>query len=282
MKVLAYAKLNLALRVVGRREDGLHAIESFVQTVDLADRLTVERREEGVTVENSFALPPGEDLAARAATLLLREKGDPCGVEITVEKRIPAGAGLGGGSSDAAAVLAALDRLTPPRLPRTRLADLAKRLGADVSLFLTGGRLRMEGAGERVTGLPFGGDEQFVVLVPPVHCVTSLVYARFDRLIPRPAAPRETLELGVNDLEEAAVELYSDLLPYRRGVRALGADFTGMSGSGSAFFAAFVKRESAAAAAQELERAFPQAQVFLCGPTRCGSRVEGDIDADCD
>ncbi len=158
MKVLAYAKLNLALRVVGRREDGLHAIESFVQTVDLADRLTVERREEGVTVENSLALPPGEDLAARAATLLLREKGDPCGAEITVEKRIPAGAGLGGGSSDAAAVLAALDRLTPPRLPRTRLADLARRLGADVSLFLTGGRLRMEGAGERVTGLPFGGE----------------------------------------------------------------------------------------------------------------------------
>jgi 4-diphosphocytidyl-2-C-methyl-D-erythritol kinase len=282
MKVLAYAKLNLALRVVGRREDGLHAIESFVQTVDLADRLTVERREEGVTVENSLALPPSEDLAARAATLLLQEKGDPCGAEITVEKRIPAGAGLGGGSSDAAAVLAALDRLTPPRLPRTRLADLAKRLGADVSLFLTGGRLRMEGAGERVMRLPFGGNEQFVVLVPPVHSVTSLVYARFDRLIPGPAAPREALELGANDLEEAAVELYPDLLPYRRGVRALGADFAGMSGSGSAFFAAFIKRESAAPAARELERAFPQAQVFLCGPTRCGSAVEGDIDADCD
>lgn len=267
--IAAYAKLNLALRVHGRRPDRFHEIVSLVQTIDLADAVTVERIASGVDITNDLGIAPGEDLAARAAHLLLQEKGRREGMRITVKKNIPSGAGLGGGSSDAAVVLLAVDRLTPPTLPPDRLAAIAARLGSDIPLFLTGGLARVAGRGERVTPIHPIREEQFVVLVPPVHCATAAVYDRFDSC--RAGSNEGGLCLGENDLERPALALYPALLPYAQVINRLGADYSGMSGSGSAFFAAFTRFDRAAAAQKELTASFPETSVYLCLATAAGS-----------
>lgn len=282
MRELAYAKLNLALRILSRRHDGFHEIDSIVQTISLADRLTVELQDQGLDVENDLGVRPDEDLAVRAAALVLREKGVSDGARITVTKGIPAGAGLGGGSSDAAAVLVALDRLTPPPLPRETLHLLAERLGSDVPLFLVGGRLRMAGRGERIAALRAGEREWFVVLVPPIQCLTPLVYKCFDEIHCRVGIAEGLVSLGENDLEQAALTVYPELLPYQRAVRELEARYSGMSGSGSSFFAAFDEKGAADVAQRVLARSFPEARSFLSSSTRRGQRLEGEAVADCD
>jgi len=282
MRVLAYAKLNLTLRVLGRRQDGFHEIDSIVQTISLADRVTIDIQTAGVHVQNDLDPQPQPDLAGQAASLLLREKGLSIGARVQVHKTIPAGAGLGGGSSDAAAVLAGLDRLTPPPLSCDRLALLARHLGADVPLFLQGGRLRMGGRGERVVPLTANRREWFVVLVPPIRCSTPLVYERFDRLAQIPGRSQGSLESGSNDLEPAALELYPELAPYRRAVSGLEASGWGMTGSGSAFFAAFDEKTRAEAARLILEGSLPQARVLISTATDCGHKLGGDPVADRD
>ncbi len=275
MRLCAYAKLNLSLRVRGRRADGFHEIESLVQTIDLCDVITLELVPSGIEVENDLRLPIDEDLAARAARLLLAEKVDDRGVRIVVHKGIPAGAGLGGGSSDAAAVLRGLDRLTAPLLPPLRLAALAEDLGSDVPLFLTGGLVRVGGRGEKVTGLPTVRQEGFVVLLPPVSSTTKTVYEAFDRTASGTSGA--ALRLGENDLWPAARACYPELAAYDEAIRALPAVYAGMSGSGAAFFAAFATRQAARRACARLAAALPEAQVASCEPTPVGQTIdEGD------
>ncbi len=269
--VLAYAKLNLSLHIRRRRADGFHEIDSIVQTIDLADRLTVSVEGQGLRVESPF--PPEEDLAFKASRLILVEKGAKTGVRIKLEKNIPAGAGLGGGSSDAAAAASVLNRLIPPLLPPETLHHLASDLGADVPMFLHGGRMWIAGKGERITTLSPGPERAFLVLIPPVHSTTALVYRKYDELHPegKMALPR----LGENDLEEAALTLYPALTPYREAISRIAGDYYGMSGSGSTFYAAFRELKRAQAAARRLARAFPEAQVEVCVPTESGQREVG-------
>jgi 4-diphosphocytidyl-2-C-methyl-D-erythritol kinase len=278
MKLRAFAKLNLSLTIVGRRADGYHELLSVAQTIDLADEIDVRCRTRGVLLESDLGLPVDEDLAGRAATLLLSTKGRGGGAEIRIRKRIPVGAGLGGGSSDAAAVLWSLDRLIPPRLPKEDLLSLAARLGSDVPLFLTGGRTRIAGRGERVTPLRSGKEERFVLLVPPIACATAEVYARFDQLplASRPAQP----PLGWNDLEGAALGLYPELARYREAVASLGAIYHGMSGAGSAFFAVFDRDDTGEAAVAALESGCPGASVFLCRAAAHGQEEGNGADRD--
>jgi len=276
MKVRAHAKLNLSLRVRGVRPDGFHEIESLVQTIDLSDRITLEATGSGVEVDNDLGVPDAEDLTARAAHLLFREKRPAGGVRIVVRKGIPAGAGLGGGSSDAAAVLVGLDRLTPPRLPRARLGVLAGELGSDVPLFLTGGRVRIAGRGERVASMAPVRGEHFVLCLPPISCDTRAVYEAFDRL---PGSERTTpLCPGENDLWPAARSCYPELSPYAEAVAELAAvDYSGMSGSGAAFYSVFGSAAAAEAAGGRLAARFPEARIVLCVPTCAGQTIdEGD------
>lgn len=276
MKLQAYAKLNLSLRVVGRRTDGAHDIDSVIQTIDLADAIMVKSANRGVTVINDLKLPPDVDLAARAARLLLGKKRSPQGVQIIVEKRIPAGAGLGGGSSDAAAVLWAVDRLIPPPLPTDCLVRLAARLGADVPLFLTGGLVRVTGKGERIAPLHPLRKERFLLLVPPVHCATAAVYAHLDRIESTHCNSTTAPPLGCNDLEAAALDLYPALGPYREAIASLDAEYFGMSGSGSTFYAAFSDLKTATLAQEHLVASFPEAKTHLCAATDSGYHVEGE------
>ena len=276
MKLQAYAKLNLSLRVVGRRTDGSHDIDSIIQTIDLADAIIVKRANRGVAVINDLKLPPDVDLAARAARLLLGKKRSPQGVQIIVEKRIPVGAGLGGGSSDAAAVLWAVDRLIPPPLPTDCLVRLAARLGADVPLFLTGGLVRVTGKGERIAPLHPLRKERFLLLVPPVHCATAAVYAHLDRIESTHCNSTTAPPLGCNDLEAAALDLYPALGPYREAIASLDAEYFGMSGSGSTFYAAFSDLKTATLAQEHLVASFPEAKTHLCAATDSGYHVEGE------
>jgi len=276
MKLKAYAKLNLSLRVVGRRTDGSHDIDSIIQTVDLADAIMVKRANGGVAVMNDLNLPPDVDLAARAARLLLGKKRSPQGVKIRVEKRIPVGAGLGGGSSDAAAVLWAVDRLIPPPLPADCLVRLAARLGADVPLFLTGGLMRVTGKGGRIAPLHPLRKERFLLLVPPVHCATAAVYAHLDQIESTHRNSTTAPRLGCNDLEAAALDLYPALGPYREAIASLDAEYFGMSGSGSTFYAAFSDLKTATLAQEYLVASFPEAKTHLCAATDPGYHVKGE------
>ena len=266
----AYAKLNLSLRVGPRRPDGFHELDSIVQTIELADRISFVQGGTGLRVESPF--PPREDLVYRAAQAILAEKRAKVGVRITVEKNIPTGAGLGGGSSDAACVLVLLDRLIPPRLRSDRLAELAAAIGADVPLFLRGGRVRMQGKGERLTFIPPGAEGAFLLVIPPIHCDTAAVYRRYDEIHPggKDSPPR----LGENDLEEAALSLYPDLAPYPAATASAGGDYWGMSGSGATFFAAFADPDRARAAGEYLRHTLPEARIEVCAPTEVGCKEQ--------
>jgi len=266
--LLAFAKINLALAVLGLRPDGFHEIDSLVQTVDLADRVSVARTASGIRVDSDLVGLRGRDLVEVAAERILRAKGATCGLAIEVRKVIPAGAGLGGGSSDAAAVLAAADRLIPPRLSQAGLFEIAARIGSDVSLFLRGGLLRMTGRGEIVarTGEPLRG--RFVLLVPPVRCDTGEVYARL--------AWEERVGgsiSGGNDLLVPALSAYPALVRYHDAIERVGAERAGMSGSGSSFFAVLREAADAERVAASLRSEFPEANVFVCEATAEGHRI---------
>ncbi|MFH1609315.1 MAG: 4-(cytidine 5'-diphospho)-2-C-methyl-D-erythritol kinase, partial [Candidatus Bipolaricaulota bacterium] len=181
MEVLAYAKLNLVLRVVGRRADGYHELESVVTAVDLADEITLTVGGQGVTLDAPAELgPPERNLALRAARALLTR--DEPGVRITLRKRIPVGAGLGGGSSDAAAVLVGLNKLLGLGRSVTELQVVGAGIGADVPFFLGGSPAWIEGIGDRVTPVEVPLPEAFLILVPSFRCPTPDVYRAFDDL----------------------------------------------------------------------------------------------------
>ena len=172
VRLPAHAKLNLFLRVMAREADGFHGLETLFCLVDLADELRAERREgRGVTIEVEGAElgPPGENLALRAAAAVLAATGDRFAVQLALTKRIPVRAGLGGGSSDAAAALLAVNRLAGNAVPRHELLQFAARLGSDVAFFLAGAPLALAwGHGERLLRLPPLPPAPALLLTPPV------------------------------------------------------------------------------------------------------------------
>ncbi len=282
MDVLAYAKLNLSLLVGAIQRDGYHPVDSLIQTIDLADRVTVDPLSTSeVVARNSLGIPASEDLGAAAARAVLAEAGSSMGVRVSIDKIIPVGAGLGGGSSDAAAVLVATNSLLDTPLPSQDLHRLGASLGADVPLFLTGGLLRATGRGETIHPSASIRSETFVVIAPRVHCNTALVYRRFDEMPScRSDVPSNSLpELARNDLEPAAHDLYPDLIPIAAATRSMvseaGALFAGMSGSGSSYFAAFRTAEQARQARSSLAALLPDARLFLAHATPVGHEIGG-------
>ena len=174
---LAPAKVNLFLHVLGRRSDGYHLIQSAMQLIDLADVLTITPRDDGriVRADDVPGVTEEQDLALRAARLLQRASSSRNGATIAIAKRIPIGGGLGGGSSDAATALLALNRLWGLDWPRTRLMQLGATLGADVPFFIAGGSAFVEGIGEIVTPIVLA-DAHYAVIHPGVSVPTALVF----------------------------------------------------------------------------------------------------------
>ncbi|MCK5827353.1 4-(cytidine 5'-diphospho)-2-C-methyl-D-erythritol kinase [Candidatus Bipolaricaulota bacterium] len=264
--VLAYAKLNLFLDVLSVRPDGFHEIKSLVQTIDLADRIEITP---STTISVSCSvLLAGANIAETATRKLLQEKKSRTGIDIRIDKHIPIGAGLGGGSSDAAAVLAVVNQMVPPRISDARMAAIAESIGADVPLFLNGGCVSLRGLGSPEETHPVRS-ETFVLLVPKIHCSTEDVYKgwRSDDV-----AGLES-ELGRNSLAPAALRLHPELQTAAHAVGKLGGDYAGMTGSGSAHFAAFSDPMQARSAYEELTRQQRDSRVYYCHPTRAGFAV---------
>jgi 4-diphosphocytidyl-2-C-methyl-D-erythritol kinase len=183
LKYQAPAKINLVLEVLGKRDDGYHEIHSLVQTISLCDVISFELAD-AISLECSEpSLQNSDNLVIQAAELLRKVSSCQIGVKIKLEKRIPWGAGLGGGSSDGATTLLALNKLWKLRLKTSDLMELAARLGSDVAFFIHGGAALIEGRGEKVTPLTVSVPRWFVLLIPPLPKIpnkTQQLYSRLD------------------------------------------------------------------------------------------------------
>jgi len=263
MTVRSFAKINLGLEIVGKRPDGYHDIRTLFQTVSLSDEIDLEPEPDGEISlagdEPSIAWD-GTNLVARAARLLREQTGVSTGVRIAVRKRIPAGRGLGGGSSNAAAALLALDRLWGLGLGAGGLAPLARRLGADVPFFLQGGLCLGEGIGDRLTPLPDLGPFACLFVVPPYPIPTPSIYAGVDAALTSPGKVSKierflgSGDFGLleNDLERVIYRAHPELKQWTSFFRERGALVSQVSGSGSAVYGLFPDTASAEAARRRL------------------------------
>ncbi len=242
----APAKLNLFLHVVGRREDGYHLLQTLFQILDYGDELEFRIRDDG-RITRSTPLPgvePERDLVVRAARLLQRECGVRQGADICLRKRLPMGGGLGGGSSNAATTLVALNRLWRCGLGSAQLAALGLRLGADVPLFVHGHSSWAEGVGERLAPVELPRD-WFLVVDPGVVVSTAEIFSAADLIRDaRPITIRAFLEgEGGNTLEQTVVRRYpavAEALEWLSGHAPAR-----MTGTGGCLFARFTHREEA-------------------------------------
>lgn len=258
----APAKLNLFLHVVGRRDDGYHLLQTLFRFIGLNDTLHFTLRADGAVhrVNALDGVPPEQDLCVRAARLLQQETGCQLGVDIKLDKHIPMGGGLGGGSSDAATTLLALNRLWGLGLSRERLMQLGLMLGADVPVFVFGDNAFAEGVGERLQ--PYSLPEAwYVVLCPPVHVPTVQIFTHPEltrntismtmRALPKGLDFRAGSQNGLkNDLQAVACKLYPAVAEHLAWLAKFAPAL--MTGSGACVFAEFVTEAEALAVLQQL------------------------------
>lgn len=290
MTLRAYAKLNLLLKVLRRRPDGYHDLLSVMQTVSLFDRITLEpTEEEGIRLTCTDASLPTDEgnLAYRAALAFYGRLGWEPFLSLRLEKRIPAQAGLGGGSSDAAAVLNGLNRMHGVPLEEVELHALAATLGSDVPFFLRGGCAVVEGRGERLSPKPSLTPLHAVVVCPEFGVSTPWAYGRVTpagEISPSLAALTSTealdfsqlLPLLKNDLEAPVREAHPEIGEIEAALDRLGAMRSLMTGSGSAVFGLFPDGESARAAKEAMERQGYRS--FAVNSVAHGFEVEGKSD----
>ncbi len=265
----APAKLNLFLHVTGQRADGYHTLQTLFRFVGLHDTLHFSVRTDGVVqrTNNIDGVIEQQDLCVRAARLLQSETGCSLGADIVLEKRIPIGGGLGGGSSDAATTLIALNRLWSLGVSRTRLMQLGLQLGADVSVFVFGENAFAEGIGEQLQPYPLP-EAWYVILCPPVQVPTARIFAH-------PELTRDTLSITMralsmrhidgfnqlsghagtaqplrNDLQLVACKLYPEVAQYITWLSKFGN--AKMTGSGACVFAGFASQAQAEAVLEQL------------------------------
>lgn len=251
----APAKLNLFLHIVGRREDGYHLLQSVFQLIDRCDYLDFQVREDGQLrrLNTVTGIPEDQDLVIRAAKLLQSHAQSTLGVDITLTKHLPMGGGLGGGSSDAATTLLALNHLWNCQLSDEALMTLGLKLGADVPFFLSGGNAFVEGIGEQIT--PITTKEQwFVIIEPGVHVPTPSIFSakeltRNTKAVRITDFPDATNATWKNDLQAVACTLHSEIedainwLSQQKSGAGLAS--AKMTGSGSCVFCSFDDEDSA-------------------------------------
>ena len=267
----ACAKINLYLRVTGRRTDGYHELDSVFVPISLSDRVSIEiRAASGAKVTLRCNIPslgdPNLNLAARAANAYLREFGLASHVMIDLAKTIPAGAGLGGGSSDAGTVLRMLSSMLPVRVPDAdeRLRKIALGLGADVPFFLNPRPSRVTGIGERIEEIERLPSLHLVIAVPPIEVPTAAVFKALRREEWSGRATDDAFAMThlVNDLEAPAMRLFPQIAKLKGLLLECGAAAVSMSGSGGSVFGLFADAEATASAAGSMRIKAPEALVF--------------------
>lgn len=277
LTVKAFAKINLSLDVLGTLPNGYHEVKMVMQTVSLYDSVELEKRDEGILLGCSLRfLPTGpENLAYRAAEAFFKETGISGGVKIYLKKHIPVGAGLAGGSSNAAAVLTGLNRLYEAKLSTRKLCEIGTTLGADVPYCIIGGTRLAEGIGEKLSPLP-RLPECYIVLVKPSFSIsTKWVYDNIDSCpnIVHPPTDEliSALEKGDlysvcsnmgNVLEDVSIAHYPILSSVKEDLTSLGAIGAQMSGSGPTVFGIFDNEEKALNAKEILWKKYKTA--YIC------------------
>ena len=277
----AYAKINLGLDVLRRREDGYHEVKMIMQTVDIWDVLTFSRSEKpGITLSvNKEELPASKDnLIYRAAELVMQKYNIQDGVIISLEKNIPIAAGMAGGSTDAAAVFHGLKELFSLEMSVEEMQKLGVKIGADVPYCIVGGTALSEGIGEILSPLPAPPDCVLVVAKPDINVSTKFVYENLhaNELKVHPDidgmidAIREGDLSGItermgNVLETVTVKEYPVIEEIKSLMKQAGAENALMSGSGPTVFGIFTDRESAKAAAKQIKEKGLASQVFVTG-----------------
>jgi 4-diphosphocytidyl-2-C-methyl-D-erythritol kinase len=285
-RLSALAKINLDLRVLGRRADGYHDLRTVFQTVSLADSLEIEftqAPETSITLRSSIDIP--DNLVSRAAALLMDAMKTTGRVEMSLQKRIPMGAGLGGGSSDAAAVLLALPVLAGRRVPLETLLAIGACLGSDVPFFLLGGTAAGLGRGTELYPLPERRSAWGLLVAPQIHVSTAEAYRMLNRpplgepgQAEAPALPNADMissfqsfawdvgefspegpAAGRNDFEPVVFAKHPELQQFKEGLERSGAQSAMLSGSGSALFGLYRSR----AEAERALRSFRNERVFL-------------------
>ena len=264
MRVRSFAKINLALAVLGKRPDGFHEIRTVFQSIDLHDELEIhESNRLQLECASLPGLPADQNLVWKAADALARKTGSSRGARILLKKSIPPGAGLGGGSSNAAAALLGLSRFWNLEVPRTDLISLAAGLGSDVPFFLEGGTALGIGRGEEIYPLPPVGSAPLVVVYPGVHISTAEAYRSLNlRLTSSEAISKiqgfcgrlshdKGFAAGIfNDFETSILSAYPPIVEAKNFLIRRGASAAMLSGSGSSVFGFFLDEESALAAAR--------------------------------
>ncbi len=278
VRVPAFAKVNLRLEILGKRPDGYHELRTIFQTISLHDDIVL-RTSRGAGIELAVCGndvlgrgPVRRNLVYRAVEALRRELRIRPGVRVELTKRIPAGRGLGGGSSDAAAALAGYLRLTARKLPAERLLEIASSLGADVPFFLLGGRALGIGRGNEIYPL-HDLPRQWVLVVSPrdIAVATPDAYRWLRAKLTKPAADPKLWRFCAlcwstqggglsNDFEEAVFRRHARLAAIKRGLLRRGATEASLAGSGSAVFGLFQHPAQARRAA----KGFPNEQTFVC------------------
>jgi 4-diphosphocytidyl-2-C-methyl-D-erythritol kinase len=271
----ALAKINLDLRVLGARPDGYHEIRTIFQTISLADIIDVEfTPAHGTTIQIDGDIDIPDNLIAKAAVLALDALRVTAAVKFRLRKRIPMGAGLGGGSSDAAAVLLALPALAGRRLALPRLMELAAELGSDVPFFLLGGAAVALGRGTELYPLPDASPRNGLLVAPAVHVSTAAAYRALPPRLTTESQQNKIVSFqsqawgefvegaradSVNDFETVIFEQFPQLAALKRRLVKLGANPAMMTGSGSALFGLFRTREQVNRAVKSFadERVFP-------------------------
>ncbi|HLK47823.1 MAG TPA: 4-(cytidine 5'-diphospho)-2-C-methyl-D-erythritol kinase [Bryobacteraceae bacterium] len=251
-RVPALAKINLDLRVVGKRPDGYHELRTIFQTISLADSLELAftpQRTASIEIDDALAIP--DNLAVRAARLAMDAMRVTGKLEIHLTKRIPMGAGLGGGSSDAAAVLLALPVLAGRKLPLSQLGELAAQLGSDVAFFLQGGTAIGIGRGNELFPLPHAPGWRGILAAPGTHVSTADAYRRLSPHLTTESQQNKIFSFGCqvwaggvsrsacNDFEAVVFEEHPNLAALKRKLQRSGAALALLSGSGSAVFGLF-------------------------------------------
>ncbi len=286
----APAKINLALSVLGRRPDGYHDVQTVLQSIALCDTVTIRLRRGPLVVRSRSPWVPRDSAnliwpAACGLWQALGRAGGPRDVAISVSKTIPAAAGLGGASSDAAAALRGLSSLWAPRSSRSLLERVAATIGSDVPFFLRGGTVAATGRGERLRSLRPLAPCWVVVAVPRMGVSTASAYGWWDGadrafkvgqavMSVRPGLPRgwrSHLEMLRNDLEPVVTRRYPALRAVIAGLRGAGAVHAAMTGSGSAVFGLYRRRATASAARTAVRRAGWRTEIVpTVGPAEYG------------
>ena len=281
--VLAPAKLNLSLDVVGTLPNGYHDLDMVMQTIDLYEKIILKTsRDLRLSLPGSFVPANDKNTAVKAALAFFDYTGLLAGVDINVYKRVPVRAGMAGGSADAAGVLVGLNKLYGAKLSMSELCAIGAGIGADVPFALLGGTCRVRGVGDLMKALPPCPDCRFVVVMPSVGVSTPEAFARYDTMGSPVHPDCEAQEQAIRKNDLAAVcAAAGNALEHCSGavetpaiceiLRANGAITAQMTGSGAAVFGIFADESQARAAAAVLRKGYKQ--VYVCRPTTGGPRV---------